>query len=864
MSIIKYPRLKLWLRPLSLAFVLLASGAALAQETRSTILGTVRDPNGAAVVGATVNVTNNDTNGNTQLVTNDKGYYEAPYLLAGNYTITVTATGFKKTVRQGFVLTVNTRAEADITLEIGSANESVSITADAPLLETTTASGSTTLTNRQVMDLPVLNNSAILLARTTPGIQWTAAANYLGPHSNVGASAVNSAGGVGGTEFSMDGVPNAGPSRRQGALPYADTVSEIKIESAPFDASKGHSSGATISVVTKSGTNAYHGSATWQHWQQRWNATPTTLNAQYWGQIRAAEGKGDTATAQRLLDSERQQTGRSNNWAGVIGGPVRIPWLYNGKDRLFFFFAYNGLKEVKTEEPLAVRRTVPTLKQRQGDFSELLAINPERYQIYDPRTARLVNGRVVRDPFPNNQAPILNPLYNAYLKLIPLPNNVPGQVGADGLNNYLASATPFNWDFKNYSNRIDLVVSQKQRMFGKWGYQDFIEDRGDWTYETARGLHQNGLNRNNIAVIVDHIYTFNPTTILNTSVGWNRYRDGDTQNAVQRSFGPDSVGLPGYLADRAGDFKHLPVLDFSDNSYSDFSRTFRTPTRFSIGTIRGELTKILKSHSLRFGYDLRDHYRQFNNPGNTSGSIQPRNNFVRQADNTSTAGLLGMEWAAWMLGAPGNSVTVSQTDSYYLTNKYYGFYVQDDWRFSPNLTVNVGLRFEREGGFRERYDRAVAGFDPNAELPIAADVQAAYARLTDPLLRASQFAVKGGSVYLGQNAGVSHLSENMFMPRIGLAYQWNEKTVIRGGYGLFFDTNNVLNNDLNQSGYSRDTATPISNDNGLNFTSSNLTSAACRASVTACTTIFSDPFPVRADGTRFNTPVGDALGVMAL
>jgi hypothetical protein len=870
MSTIKYRRLKLGLGLLGLAWIVLAGSAALAQETRSVILGTVRDPSGAAVVGATVNVINNDTNANTQLVTNDRGHFEAPYLLAGNYTITVTATGFKKTVRQGFVLTVNTRAEADITLEVGATNESVTVTADAPLLETTTASGSTTLSNRQVMDLPVLNNSAILLARTTPGIQWTAAANYLGPHSNLGASAVNSAGGVGGTEFTMDGVPNAGPSRRQGALPYSDTVAEIKIESAPFDASKGHSSGATISVVSKPGTNSYHGSATWQHWQQRWNATPTVTNAAYWGPIIAAEASGDTAKAQQLRNTERQQTGRSNNWAGVIGGPVQVPWLFNGKDRLFFFFSHNGLKEVKTEEPLAVRRTVPTLRQRQGDFSELLAINPQRFQIYDPRTARQVTGGpcgagrtcVVRDPFPNNQVPILNPLYDEYLKLIPLPNNVAGQVGTDGSNNYFASATPFNWDFKDYSNRIDLIISQKQKMFGKWGYQNFIEDRGDWTYETARGLHQNGLNRNNIAVIVDHVYAFNPTTILNTSVSWNRYRDGDTQNAVQLSFGPDSVGLPDYLTERAGDAKHLPVLDF--NAYSDFSRTFRTPSRFSIGTIRGELTKILNSHSLRFGYDLRNHYRQFNNPDNTSGIIQPRNTYLRQTNLTpdNAVGELGLEWASWMLGTPGGSISVNQTDSYYLTNKYYGFYVQDDWRFSQKLTVNVGLRFEREGGFRERYNRAVVGFDPNAELPIAAEVQAAYAKVAFPELPASQFSVRGGSLYLSQNGGVSHLSENMFLPKIGLAYQWNEKTVIRGGYGIFYDTNNVLNNDLNQTGYTRGTGTPISNDSGLTFTSSNLTSAECRANTSACVTIFSDPFPVRADGTRFNTPVGDALGSM--
>jgi hypothetical protein len=473
---------------------------------------------------------------------------------------------------------------------------------------------------------------------------------------------------------------------------------------------------------------------------------------------------------------------------------------------------------------------------------------------------------VVRDPFPNNQVPILNPMYAAYLKLIPLPNNVPGLVGSDGLNNYLASATPFNWDFENYANRIDWVVSPSHRIFGKWSYQNFLEDRGDWTYETARGLHQNGLNRNNIAVALDHVYTINATTILNNSVAWNRYRDGDTQNAVQKSFGPESVGLPGYLSQFAGEFKHLPILNFSGGSYSSFSREFRTPARFSIGTIRGELTKVLSNHTLRAGYDLRQHYRQLNSPGNTSGFIQPRNTYLRQTNTTTTngVGLLGLEWASFLLGVPGGSVSVVKNDSYYLTNPYYGFYVQDDWRLSPKLTITAGLRFEREAGFRERYNRGLVGFDPNADLPITAGAQAAYANVALRELPANQFVVKGGSVYLGQpGRETTHQSENLWMPRIGAVYQLNDKTVLRGGYGIFFDTNNVLNNAINQLGFSRTTATTVSNDNGLTFASSNLTSAACRASASACTTIFSDPFPVQANGERFLTPVGNALGLMA-
>jgi Carboxypeptidase regulatory-like domain/TonB dependent receptor len=863
-----------------LACVFLASNIVNAQETRGSILGTVTDSSGAVVSGATVIVTNTDTNTSTTLTTNDKGYFEAPYQLAGTYTIAATAIGFKQYVRQGFVLTVNARTVANITLDVGETSESVTITADAPLLDTTSAGGSTTFSNQEIMDLPLQNNSALLLARAAPGVQWTGDANYLGPHSNAGASAVNSSGGIGGNEFSVDGVPNSSEGRRVAVLPYADSVREIKIESSPFDASKG-STGASISVVSNSGTNAYHGSATWQHWQQRWNATPTTINQAYWGAIVAAEARGDMVTAEQLRSKERQDPGRSNNWAATLGGPVRIPRLLNGKDRLFFFFSYNGLKESKTEDPRTVRYTVPTLKQRQGDFSELLAIDPQRYQIYDPRTSRNVTGGVcgrnsngtnrtcvVRDPFPNNQVPIINPLYKYYLPLIPLPNNVPGIADADGLFNYLASGTPYNWDYKSYGVRIDYVISPRHRMFGRYSYNTFLEDRGDWTYESKRGLHQNGLDRTNHGVTLDHVFTLNTTTILNTAIAFNRFREGNTQNAVQKSFGPDSVGLPSYMTERAGEFKHLPVLDFSGNSYSDFSRTYPNPGHYSIGTIRGELTKIHKNHSTRFGYDLRQRFRQVNSPGNTSGVIQPRNTYLRETNVTATngVGLLGLEWASFMLGAPGGSITVSQTDSYYLTDKYYGFYVQDDWRVSPRLTINAGLRVEREAGFHERYNRGLVNFDPNAELPITAAAQAAYAAVAFPELPADQFVVKGGSVYLGQNGfDASHLSENMLMPRIGIVYMLNNKTVVRGGYGMFYDTNNVLNNGINQFGYNRDTSTPVSNNNGISFNFSNLKSAECLSDVATCYTIFRDPFPERlnANGTRFNEPVGNTLGSMA-
>jgi Carboxypeptidase regulatory-like domain/TonB dependent receptor-like, beta-barrel len=870
-------RLKLRFGLLSLGVILLTAGAALAQETRSSILGTVADPNGSVIPGATVTITNSETNVTTRLFTNHDGYYEAPYLLPGTYTVTVSAQGFKKFIRQGIELAIDSRIHVDVKLELGAATEEVTITDSAPLLETTSGSGSATLDQGQIMDLPMSNNNVILLARVVPGIEWNEPNNYLGLHSNAGASQIIASGGVGGISFSLDGVANQAGGRRVGYMPYADTVAEVKIDTSPFDASRGRSSGGSVSLITKSGTNAYHGTLTWQHWQQRFNATPSVVNRSYWGAIREAEANGDAATAQRLLAQERQSAGRSNNWSAVIGGPVKLPrkvfgpFGYNGRNRLFFFFSYTGYKEVKSERPESVVRTVPADAHRRGDFSDLLKIDPVRYQIYDPRTARLVGGRVVRDSFPNNQVPALNPLYKFYEKLYPRPNNVPGIVTSDGRNNFVAYGSPYNWDYKAYSNRIDFQLSPNQRMFGKWSYSDFLEDRGDWTYETARYLHSNGLVRRNIGVTVDYVRVLNSATTLNFSAAWNRFIEGSKVNAVQASFSPGAVGLPSYLDERAGDYHLLPRITFS-SAYSGISRNYPGFTRYSGGTLRGEMSKIVRTHSVRAGFDLRENWRSSHSPGSASGTFNFNNSYVRRCDTNTSSGTcrdvgsaasFGLEWAAFMLGVP-SGITVDTNDSYYLTSRYYSGYVQDDWRVKSRLTLNLGLRYEIDTGITERFNRGLGDFDPNAELPITEAAQAAYARSPIPDVPASQFVVRGGSLYVGEDGAPRALNEGKgaWMPRFGFAYRLNDKTVVRGGYGMFYDTINVLNEDINQFGYSRQTSTVITNNNGLTFLNTNLTSPECGADPSNCRTIFADPFPLRANGTRFNEVVGNALGLM--
>ena len=868
MTTIRCSLLELTLASLAIASMLVAGNAAFAQETRGTILGTVRDTAGAVIFGATVTVTNTGTNISNQVVSSDSGAFEVPYLTPGTYTLSVDAKGFKKSLQHGIAVNVGSRANIDVTLELGVVTESVVVMAAAPLLETTSASGSAVLENRVVRSLPVFGNNAMLVVRSLPGIQWTGQPNYLSLHSNIGSSSISAAGGAGGTEFVLDGIPNSGISRRAGFVPQTEAIEEVRISSSEFDARQGHTAGAVLSMVTKSGTNNYHGSISWLHWQQRWNGTPSFTKANIGRQIGAALADGDTALAEALGKQPLQASGRSNTYAATIGGPVRVPGLWDGKDKLFFFFAFNGYKEAKSEEVTAINRTVPTEAHRRGDFSDLLRLGPQ-FQLFDPRTARIVGGRVVRDPFPNNQVPILNPIYGAVVKLYPLPNN-PAAGPADS-NNYIASATPFDWDYKALQNRIDANISSKSKLTGKWSWNDFLEDRGDWNYETARGLNSNGLVRRNIGIGVEFVRTLSPTTFLRLTAGYNRFIEGSQLNAVQLSFNAAKVGLPSYIDDRAAGNERLPNINFG--AYSNLSGGFPGYTRVSVGDTAGEISKTFSKHSIRAGYDIRQNYRASDGPGNTEGQFQFRNNFLRACDSNAstapcnlvnTAPAIGFEWAAFMLGVP-TSVTIDRNDTLYITNPFTGLYVQDDWRISQRLTLNVGLRYEREGGFRERFNRGISQFDPDAQLPIADAAKAAYARNPIPQLPVSQFDVRGGSQYLGLDGASRILTDAQpaFMPRLGFAYQWNSKTVLRGGYGLFYDTNNVLNFGLDQFGFSRSTGTTLTNNNGLTLLNTNLMSAECRSNASNCRTILSDPFPVRSDGTRFDEPLGNQLGLMS-
>jgi hypothetical protein len=278
------------------AFFALGVWGAPAQDIRGTISGTVTDPQGTSIVDAVVVVTNTDTNVSTTLTTNSSGFYQAPLLLAGPYQVTVEARGFKKTVRPNLVLAMRGQLRIDIQLEVGSLTESITISSESPLLDTSTVTVGKALTTRELADLPIMTNDIVLMARVAPGVVNQGTTQYLTQGQVGGSSGFFAPLSLGQNEWSIDGAPNLG-SGGIAFTPFTDQIAEYKIETTSFDASLGHSIGLNIAFSTKSGTNSLHGSGTEQYWNTRWNAASFFVKQKYFQNIDAANGSGDTALA---------------------------------------------------------------------------------------------------------------------------------------------------------------------------------------------------------------------------------------------------------------------------------------------------------------------------------------------------------------------------------------------------------------------------------------------------------------------------------------------------------------------------------------------------------------------------------------
>lgn len=785
-----------------LALALLPFRAA-AQETRGSITGRVADSSGAAVPGVAVIVTHTATNITENATTNASGHYSALYLAPGRYTVSAELTGFRKVARQ-VDLRVGDRLTLDLMLEPGAVEEAVEVTAETPLLEASTGSAGQVIDAKRIALLPLSDGNPFVLARMAPGAAYVGELLFSRPFDNAGTSAITVDGASGGNEFTLDGSPNMAHGRRVAYVPPSDAVEEFKVETASYDAQQGHTAGGTVNVVMKSGTNKLRGSLYEFYRDESLNANDFFLNRA--GQPRAPMSY--------------------HRFGGSLGGPVRLPG-YNGRDRTFFFVAYEGLYD---EFPEPRQDTVPTEAMRRGDFSALLS---EGIVIYNPFTGvRRPDGRVERQPFPGNVIPasLINPVAREYLNLFPQPN----QAGdSQGRNNFI-STNPRSDDFNSLSTRVDHRLSERHRFFVRYSWNDRRESRNNWSGEVA-GIRPTGnfLYRVNHAFTYDHVYSRSASTLVNLKVGFSRFEEPNVRQH-EGEFDPRSLGFSSRTAGFFGDVSYVPRLEVT--GLTALGDSIGNAQFTNIYSVQPTFTKIAGNHSFKAGYDFRAYRYNRRDPGHAAGRYAFANDFTRGPLDNSGGAAVGQPLAAFLLGLPTGGA-IDRNASLANQSLYHALFIQDDWKVTPRLTLNLGLRYEYEGAATERYDRNVGGFDPNAESPIAARAQAAYAARPIPEITASAFRVRGGLTYLGEGDRAFYEPDrNNIQPRLGFAFQANDKTVIRGGWAIY--TVPLLLDSFNQSGFSQSTPIVASLDSGFTY----------RANLT-------DPFP---DGVR--DPAGASLG----
>ncbi len=845
-----------------LALMLVFAASAPAQETRGSISGHVVDEQGGAMPGVAVTITNVGTNVSTTLNTNSTGYYQAPLLLPGNYRVSAELQGFKTSVRSGIILSVAQQSTVDLTLGVGALSETVTVTGDSPILETGVLTTGQNLDRRSVESLPMFSNMPVLLTRFVTGVNSSANVPYVAQgFVNRTSSDTSAPGGVGGNEWTIDGATNNGSDRRLASSPNSDMIEEVRIETANFDASFGHGTGLGISMMTRSGSNTTRGTLNYQYWNNQWNAPRYFAERNYYANIAQAEASGNQALADSLRAQNINPDGKSNNVASTLGGPIV-------RNKLFAFVNYSYNKDDRPVNP--TQHTIPTDAHLRGDFSDLLAIDPVRYQIYDPLTVRPDSARpgfFIRDPFAGNIIPqnrINNPMYQHYVNFLPKPNNNPIDPRQEPSNNYLVRTYTDPIQSQIYGARLDYNHSSTHRFFGRWSGSYFTEGLDDWTYQSV-GIHSEDMKRTTNAGTGNWTWVKSSSTVIDAQLSANAFHEGGERKTLAGMRSAD-VGLPAYLdekcaasdAARSGSSRGsscaLPRVEiagyqtFGDNAAEGYDTTNLQVT--------ANMTHVRANHTFKFGTDMRKHSRTGFLPGASQGLYSFGPAYTQRYSDTAlyTPGNLGLSWAAFMLGLPTTSTLNTPVD-YSTSSPYYSTFAQDAWRATSKLTVNLGLRFEVEQGMTETADRMITSFDPDFVPAFANEVVAAYARAPLPEVSVDQFRnnLKGGAIYAGQN-GQSRRgwkSQVMWLPRASAAYQVNDGMVVKGGYGVYYDSLNATAIYPNQLGFSTVTTVPSSNDFGQTWASGNP-----RAGISPLV----DPFPVRADGTRFSTPVGSGLG----
>ena len=722
------------------------------------VRGVVQDPSGGMIPGATVTITADATQVTETVTTDPQGRYLFPSLRPASYTIKVGASGFKTAVRSGVVLRVSQQVDLDFTLTVGEISSTVEITSVTPLLNSVTAGLGAEVTNRYIVDMPLMDRSIVNLAYLAPGVTEVAGS---GIDTWGGTNFVSNGQRNATAEVRLDGTLSSAPEGGEGGStvvmyqPTVEFVQEFKLQNNSFSAEFGNNGGTVINIVTKSGTNDWHGSGYYFFRRPAFDANDFFSN-------RAGEDKADYA---------RDQYGAS------LGGPIK-------KHKTFFFADF---EVTRNNYPSALVTTVPTALQRNGDFSQTFNDDGSLQTIFNPfSTTTDADENVLRVPFPDNKIPstLFDSVGANTAMLYPEPNQEGDPV--TGRYNYyeklVSQGSSHQFDIK-----IDQILNQKMRLSGRFSkYHQESTNPSSFLAGTTSG-------NNSYNTVLDYNWTPTAIDLVTLRLGVDRFHllgSMEEHDPVQAGYDPflTSVhGLKRFPTTEADGYETLAVECCAD--------TMEAHTQWNYSA---SFSRFFHGHNLKFGGEQRIPIMAYFQPDTPTGYFTYSRETTMQ-DVFNTDDTQGNSVASMLLGWPVSGYLGGQPSTID-KSKDTGFYIQDDWKVNQRLTVNMGLRYEWSTPFNERFDRLQW---PDFSADTGVDVPG-LGRLT------------GTTIFAGDNGKRSVSPDwNNFGPRLGFAYRLNDKTVLRGGAGLYYGFSTATNYQYVGSAFYKGYNMTFSKDGGI-------------------------------------------------
>jgi trimeric autotransporter adhesin len=740
-----------------LAAILLAAYPAplSAQSSQGGLRGVVKDSQGV-IPGVTVTMVNEANGVSRDTVTNGVGEYSFPAIEPGSYTVKASVQGYKTFERKAVPVNVQQFLSLEITLEIGALEETITVTGAAPLIDTTNASTGDVLDTRSLESIPTAGRSVFLMANLTPTVQTSGNAHWNRMQDQVGNSAMSMGGGaVRANNYLVDGFPVTDLQNRASTNPTIEAVQDVKVQVHTYDAEMGRTGGGVMNMAAKSGANDFHGSG-------------------------YTVFRPESLVAQLLIPKLQNQPNVPEYWrngGGGIGGPIV-------KNKTFFWFA--GEKYVDNQ-PQQTTVLVPTAAELTGNFNGVTR-NGVQVTIKDPLTG--VN-------FPGNVIPAsrLNPVGLKLASYLP-----PADTQIDNGNTNFGMTDLLPNKANQFTTKIDHHFNNAVALTGFFLRQETHEASTNFNPVNDFVGASYQLDRVIKTFVVNNTYVLNSSTVLTLRGGYNKFDDNynlNDRNGNPLSFNVSTLGWPQSLTSQMSDTQRFPTMSIT--GYKGSGWTNRQANGYYQYGANGTLSKLSGSHNLKMGGDYRIIGAQSLNYGASTGSF------------TFSGGFSGNALADLLLGYPQASSTGiplnAQLDGYV---HYFSGYAQDDWRVNNKLTINYGLRLEHETGMMEKNNQETVNFDTTAVNPLNSQV-----KLIDPVTGA-QRQIMGGLIFAGQNGAPTQQGNQPKIkpaPRAGMVYSFNEKTVLRGGWGLYFSPWNYPaagTTGWGQIGYSATTLVPQS------------------------------------------------------